>query len=141
MTIFHAASAEVAVSAETAFAYLSDGLRQGEWTLGSWNREQIGDRLFKGKSLFTGTETFVRISADPEQLLVDYEVGTAPDKLFRVNSARAVPGPVVDRPDGTCVIALMKWRLPTEDDEQWRRGCVTFETEIQMIKGRLELGF
>jgi hypothetical protein len=141
MTIFHAASAEVAVSAETAFAYLSDGLRQGEWTLGSWNREQIGEQLFRGTSLFTGAETFVRISADPEHLLVDYEVGTAPDQLFRVNSARAVPGPVVGRPEGTCVIALMKWRLPTEDDEQWRRGCVTFETEIHMIKGRLELGF
>src|SRR5207244_2159160 len=33
--IFHAASAEVAVDAEEAFDYLSDGLRQGEWTLGS----------------------------------------------------------------------------------------------------------
>jgi hypothetical protein len=141
MTIFHAASAEVAVSAETAFAYLSDGLRQGEWTLGSWNREQIGEQLFRGTSLFTGAETFVRITADPEHLLVDYEVGAAPDQLFRVNSARAVPGPAVGRPEGTCVIALMKWRLPTEDDEQWRRGCVTFETEIHMIKGRLELGF
>jgi hypothetical protein len=103
MTIFHAASAEVAVSAETAFAYLSDGLRQGEWTLGSWNREQIGEQLFRGTSLFTGAETFVRITADPEHLLVDYEVGAAPDQLFRVNSARAVPGPAVGRPEGTRV--------------------------------------
>jgi hypothetical protein len=141
MTIFHAASAEVAVSAERAFAYLADGLRQGEWTLGSWNREQIGEQLYKGTSLFTGAETFVHISADAEHLLVDYEVGATPNALFRVNSARAIPGPAVGRPEGTCVIALMKWRLPTEDDEQWRRGCVTFETEIHMIKGRLELGF
>jgi hypothetical protein len=140
-TIFHAASIEVSVPAEEAFAYLSDGLKQGDWTLGSWNREQIGERLFKGTSLFTGAETFVRITAHPEHLLVDYDVGLALDQMLRLNSARAVPGPAVGRAEGTCVIALTKWRQPDEDDTQWRRGCVTFDTEIHMIKGRLELGF
>lgn len=140
-TIFHAASIEVSVPAEAAFAYLSDGLKQGDWTLGSWNRKQIDERLFKGTSLFTGAETFVRITAHPEQLLVDYDVGPALDQMLRLNSARAVPGPLVGRAEGTCVIALTKWRQPDEDDAQWRRGCVTFDTEIHMIKGRLELGF
>src|SRR3954453_479481 len=141
MTIFHGASTELAVSAETAYAYLSDGLKQGQWTLGSWNRERIGDQLFRGTSLFTGADTFVRITAHPEQLLVDYEVGPALDRLLRVNSARVVPGPLVGRPDGTCVLALMKWRLPSMDDAQWRQACVTFDTEIHMIRGRLELSF
>jgi len=139
--LFHAASIEVAVPAETAFAYLSDGLRQGEWTLGSWNRELAGDGLFRGTSLFSGADTFVRITAHPEQLLVDYEVGSAPDRLLRVNSARIVPGPAVGRPGGTCLIALTKWRGPSEDDVGWQRGCSAFDTEIHMIKGRLELGF
>jgi hypothetical protein len=139
--LFHAASIEVAVPAETAFAYLSDGLRQGEWTLGSWNRERIGDQLFTGTSLFTGAVTFVRISAYPEQLLVDYAVGPALDQMFRLNSARAVPGPLVGRTGGTCLIALTKWRLPDEEGAQWQRGCVAFDAEIHMIKGRLELGF
>jgi hypothetical protein len=141
VSLFHAASTEVAVPAEAAFAYLSDGLRQGEWTLGSWNRERTGEQLFRGTSLFDGSETFVRIVAHPEQLLVDYEVGPAPDRLLRVNSARVVPGPLVGRPEGTCVIALTKWRLPTQDDAGWRQACVTFDTEIHMIRGRLELGF
>jgi hypothetical protein len=61
--------------------------------------------------------------------------------MRRLNSARAVPGPVVGRAEGTCLVALSKWRLPDEDDVQWRRGCATFDTEIHMIKGRLELGF
>ena len=139
--IFHAASAEVAVPAETAFAYLSDGLKQGEWTLGSWNREQIGEQLFKGTSLFNGAETFVRITAHPEQLVVDYDVGPAPDRLLRINSARVTPGPAVGRPEGMCVVTLMKWRLPTQDDAAWRQASVTFDTEIHMIRGRLELGF
>ncbi len=139
--VLHAASIEIAVPAETAFAYLSDGIKQGDWTLGSWGREQIGDELFKGTSLFTGGDTFVRITPHPEQLLVDYDVGPALDRMHRVNSARAVPGPLVGRAGGTCVVMLAKWRLPEEDDAEWRRGCATFDTEIHMIKGRLELGF
>ena len=139
--LLHAASIEVAVPAETAFAYLADGLKQSDWTLGSWDREQIGNQLFKGTSLFNGAETFVRITAHPEQLLVDYEVGPALDQMHRVNSARAVAGPLVGRAEGTCVVTLMKWRTASETDEHWRRGCITFDTEIHMIKGRLEIGF
>jgi hypothetical protein len=139
--LFHASSIEIAVPAETVFAYLADGLKQGDWTLGSWNRERIGDDLFKGTSLFSGGDTFVRITAHAEQLLVDYEVGPALDQMLRLNSARVVPGPVVGRPEGTCTVALTKWRHPDEDDAAWRRGCAAFDTEIHMIKGRLELGF
>ena len=139
--LFHAASIEVAVPAETAFAYMSDGLKQGDWTLGSWDREQLAHGLFRGTSLFTGSETYVRITAHAEQLLVDYEVGPSRESLLRLNSARIVPGPAVGRPEGTCLIALTKWRAPGEDDTGWQRGCSAFDTEIHMIKGRLELGF
>ena len=129
------------MAAEAAFAYLSDGLKQGEWTLGSWGRERVSEGLFRGKSLFDGSETYVTISADPGALLIDYFVGPAPDRLLRVNSVRVVPGPLVGRPEGTCVVSLMKWRTPSQDDGAWRRACITFDTEIHMIKGRLELGF
>jgi len=139
--LFHAAAIEIAVPAETAFAYLADGLAQGDWTLGSWNRVQIGDRLFKGTSLFNGADTFVRITAHDEQLLVDYEVGPTLDRMLRLNSARVVPCPLVGRAEGGCLVALTKWRLPDEDDVLWRRGCSAFDTEIHMIKGRLEIGF
>ena len=139
--LFHASSVEVAVPAEEAFAYLSDGLRQGEWALGSWQRERIAADLFRGTSLFDGSDVYVRITSDPRLLLVDYEVGSAPDRMLRVNAARVVPGPLVGRPDGTCVVTLMKWRTPAQNDEQWQRACVTFDTEIHMIRGRLEIGF
>ena len=62
--LFHGSTVVVAVPAETAFAYLSDGLKQSEWALGSWQREKIGEQLFRGTSLFDGSEAFVRISAD-----------------------------------------------------------------------------
>jgi hypothetical protein len=139
--LFHGASIEVAVPAEEAFAYLSDGLKQGDWTLGSWHREQVGDRLFRGTSLFDGSETYVRITTDPDALLVDYEVGPAPERMLRVNAARVVPGPLLGRAAGSCVVTLMKWRSAGQTDEEWRRACVVFDTEIHMIKGRLELRF
>jgi hypothetical protein len=139
--LFHAASAEVSVSAEAAFAYLADGLKQSEWALGSWGREHVGEGLYRGVSLFDGGETYVRLHPDPGAMLVDYEVGPAPERMLRVNSARVVPGPAVGRPEGSCVVTLMKWRTPAQGDEEWRRACVTFDVEISMIKGRLELGF
>jgi hypothetical protein len=139
--VFHGATTVIEVPAETAFAYLSDGLEQSDWALGSWNREQIGDQLFRGTSLFDGSETFVRITADPTWLIVDYAVGPSLEQMPRVNSARIVPGPELGYPAGTCVVTLIKWRTPGQSDEQWQRGCVTFDTEIHMIRGRLELGF
>jgi hypothetical protein len=137
----HTASAEVAVDAPTAFEYLSDGLKQGEWTLGSWHRERLEANLYRGRSLFDGRELYIRIHPDERSLVVDYEVGREPESLLRVNSARTVPGPTIGRPEGTCVVTLMKWRTPDQDDAAWRRSCVTFSTEIHMIKGRLELKF
>lgn len=137
----HAVAVEAHVPAERAFAYLADGIRQSDWALGSWDREQLGPDLFRGTSLFTGEATYVRITATPALLLVDYEVGPAPEALMRVNSARAVPGEALGRDAGTSIVTLMKWRLPGQDDEQWQLACATFDTEIHMIKGRLERGF
>jgi hypothetical protein len=137
----HAATAAVAVPAGTAFAYLADGLKQSEWTLGSWDRERLGDGLFRGTSLFDGSDTYVRLCPDEESLLIDYWVGPSPEHMLRVNSARIVPGPAIGRPEGTCLVTLLKWRMPSQSDEDWARACVTFDTEIHMIKGRLELGF
>jgi hypothetical protein len=137
----HAATVLVAVPAEIAFAYLADGLKQSDWALGSWNREDVGDGLFRGLSLFDGGETYVRLEPDPARLLVDYWVGPAPDRLLRVNSARVVPGPAVGHPEATCLVTLTKWRTPAQPDDDWERACATFDTEVHMIRGRLEVGF
>jgi len=139
--LFYAATLEVTVAAQPAFEYLADGLRQGDWTLGSWNRRALGSGLFAGTSLFDGGDVYVRIHADRERLLVDYEVGPSPERLFRTNSARVVPGEVLGRAPGTCLITLMRWRARDQSNELWRRACASFEAEIHIIKGRLELGF
>lgn len=139
--LLHTASTHVSVAADVAFAYLADGLRQSEWALGSWGREQVGEQLFRGRSLFDGETVYVRISTVPQALLVDYEVGPSLDQLRRVNAARAVPGPLLGWPETTCVVSLMKWRTSAQDDALWARLCAAYDAEIHMIKGRLEVGF
>jgi hypothetical protein len=134
--LFDAATAEIAVPAEAAFEYLADGIRQGEWTLGCWDRERVSLDLFRGRSLYDGAESFVRVLPDPERLLVDFEVGGSPDALVPRISARVRP-----RGDGACVVTLMAWRGPGQDEASWRRTCELHRAEIHLIKGRLELGF
>jgi hypothetical protein len=140
-TLVHATAVEAAIAPEQAFEYPADGLKQSQWALESWDREKIGDGLFRGTSLFTGEAAYVRIAATRALLLVDYEVGPSPDALRRVNSARVVPGAALGRDPQICVVTLMKWRLPGQDDDAWRHACATFDTEIHMIQGRLERGF
>ena len=134
--LFHAATAEVAVPADQAFDYLADGLRQGEWTLGCWDREQIGDDLFRGRSLYDGQETYVRVLPRRELLLVDFEVGAAPEALVPRISVRVRP-----RGERACTVTLMAWRTPDQDDESWERVRDLHRAELHLIKGRLELAF
>ena len=136
----HTATAEVAVDAETAFTFMSDGIKQGQWALGSWERRQVKQGLFVGISQFDYKETYVQISADPVRLLVDYSVGRSPKALLPRNSARIVPGPATKRNEKTCLVTLMTWRLADMADEAWEQLCVTHETEVFIIKGLLERG-
>ncbi len=139
--ICYVAALEVNVPARRAFDYLADGIRQGEWTLGSWNREQLTADLFRGRSLFDGSFTYVRITPDLATLTVDYEIGASPKTLLRLNSARVVPGAAVGRRDEACIISLLKYRGLGQSDTDWERLCAAFATEIHMIKGRLEHEF
>jgi hypothetical protein len=141
LEIFHAASIEIAVPAQTAFDYVSDPMRHGEWTLGAWNRRDLGGGLYGGVSLFSGEEGVLRLDPDPERLIVDCYTGGTPDSLRRAISIRVVDGPSVGRADGTCIVTIMKWRSADDPDENWERVWATHETEVHMIRGRLELGF
>ena len=136
----HTATAEVAVEAATAFTFMSDGIKQGRWALGSLERREVEKRLFVGISLFDAKETWVRISADRERLLVDYFVGRSAEALLLRNSARIMPGPATKRGEKTCLITLMTWRLSDMTDQAWEQLCVTHKTELFMIKGILERG-
>jgi len=136
----HSASILVDRAAEVAFAFMSDGLKQARWALGSWDRRKLADDLFVGTSLFNGRETYVRPVADAAQMVVMYYVGPAPDALQPHNMARVVRGPVVGHGPNTCVVTLMTWRAADTPDERWRLTCVSHKTEMYMIRHLIESG-
>ncbi len=136
----HSASIAVAVSPEAAFAFMADGVKQGNWSFGSWQRSQVGDDLFTGTSLMTGQQSFVRITADPQKLLIDYAVGPAPDQLSPRIMARIIPGDVLGLEPGHCLISLIVWRTADMSDQRWHQLSVSHETEMYLIRHLLESG-
>lgn len=136
----HAASIEVPVDAGRALAFLADGMAQTHWALGSWDRRDLGGGLFVGTSLFDGTELYVRLEAHHELLLVDYSIGPDPADLRRLVEARVVPGDVLGRDPGVCVITLTVWRSTAFTPEAWARTYHAFKTEVHLIRGRLAGG-
>jgi hypothetical protein len=136
----HTASTLVDRPAEVAFAFMSDGLKQTRWALGSWDRRKVGTDLFVGTSLFTGKETYVRLAVDAANFVVLYHVGPSPEALQPRNMARVVPGPAIGRDPGCCVVTLMTWRAADAPDERWRLTCVSHKTEMYMIRHLIESG-
>jgi hypothetical protein len=137
-TICHTSTIQVNVGAKSAFDYLSDGVAQGDWTLGSMERRQIEDDLFSGTSIFSGAELFIKIDADPSRLIIYYHVGLEMDKLQPRNMVRVIPGAVLGKTDDVCLVTLLTWRSDNVDDDKWKLTCVSHETEMFIIKNRLE---
>jgi hypothetical protein len=137
-TICHTSTIQVNVRAKSAFDYLSDGVAQGDWTLGSMERRQIDDDLFSGTSIFSGAELFIKIDTDPSRLIIYYHVGLEMDKLQPRNMVRVIPGSVLGKTDDVCLVTLLTWRSDNVDDDKWKLTCVSHETEMFIIKNRLE---
>lgn len=131
----------VAVGADTAFAFLTDGMNQRFWALGSWDRREVGDGVFVGTSLLDGTELYVRPIPNPALLLVDFETGEDRRSLAHEVEARVVPGSALGHAEETCLVVLTVFRRAAVADAGWEQAWHMFQTEIQMIKGRLERGF
>ena len=136
----HSSSIVVDVEPMQAFNYLSDGVAQGDWALGSMQRKRLEDDLYSGISIFTGDELFIRIDADSDKLIIYYHVGNSLDKLQPRNVVRILPGTVVDKSDECCLVTLLSWRSDSANDDKWKLTCVSHETEMFIIKNRLEAG-
>jgi hypothetical protein len=134
----HSASVEVNVDAQTAFEFMASGMKQTYWTLGSWDRVDLGDNLFSGTSLWDGKTLYIKIKSHPDLLMVDYSVGPDPADLQKLVSTRVVPSEELGKEPGSCVITLTSWRSARASDEAWTRGAHVYKTEMHLIKGRLE---
>src|SRR5438132_6127583 len=106
----HCVTAECAVPARRAYAFLSDGLEVGRWALGSFEARRVGRNLFRGRSLFDGTNVLYRPVGDAARLIVDYHVGTNRQALAPRVMARVVPGEATGRAKGSCRVTLVGGR-------------------------------
>ena len=73
MSLSHCVTAECAVPARRAYAFLSDGLAVGRWALGSFAARQVGRNLFRGRSLFDGSAVLYRPVGDAKADVYCYE--------------------------------------------------------------------
>ena len=136
----HTCTCEVEAPAEAAFRYMSDGIKQGEWTFGSWNRRQIKDNLFVGTSMFDNKQTYIIIETDPERFMVYYYLGADPENLVARNMVRVVPANVVQGEASKCLVTLMAWRSAFMSDLRWKQLCVSHQAQMFIIKARIEGG-
>ena len=134
----HTSSIAVAVPPETAFKIMADGIEQGRWAWGSWQRREVEPGLFVGTSLFDNKETWVRLNVDRARLTVDYDVGRTRDKMQFRNAARVLPGALLGRDPASAVVTLMSWRLAGQSDDAWQQTCTVHEAEMYLIRGILE---
>jgi hypothetical protein len=134
----HTCSCAVDAPARQAFNYMADGIKQGEWTFGSWDRRQVGDQLFVGRSMFDDKETFIRIDADEEHLVIYYGIGEDPEHLQMRNMARIVRGQDLGWEDSRSLVTLLAWRSAFMNDDRWKQLCVSHETQMFIIKARIE---
>jgi hypothetical protein len=136
----HSSSISIGCAAEAAFEIMSTGLKQGQWALGSMNRREVEPGIFHGQSIFTGKGLYVRLNADRERLLVDYEVSADREAMGFRHMSRVIPGPTLKMSADTCVVTLLTWRLATQSDTEWVQLSTVHEAEMFLIKGLLERG-
>lgn len=117
---------------------MSDGLLQGRWAWGSYDRREAAPGLFVGRSVFTGKDTYVRLHVDRARLQVDYDVGPSPEAMQFRNMSRVIPGPILKLEESQCVVTLLSWRLATQTDADWAQFGTIHEAEMFLIKGLLE---
>jgi hypothetical protein len=134
----HSSTIQVNAPTDVAFEYLSDGVAQGDWTLGSMNRRKLGDNLYSGNSIFDDAELFVRIDVDADRLMIYYHVGMDIEDLQPRNVVRIVSGKMLGENEDSCFVTLLSWRSALADDNRWKQLCVSHETEMFIIKNRLE---
>jgi hypothetical protein len=134
----HTSSIAVARPAEIVFEIMADGLAQGQWAWGSFDRREIEPGLFVGRSVFDGEETFVRLDVDRARLIVDYDVGRSRETMQFRNMSRVIPGDLLGLGAEKAVVTLMSWRIASQSDAAWEQiGCI-HEAEMFLIRGLLE---
>ncbi|MBM3533048.1 MAG: hypothetical protein FJX60_08450 [Alphaproteobacteria bacterium] len=138
MTDIHAVSIELAVTAERAFAFMSDPKAMDRWSFGTWKIVLHEGGLVEGSSIFDGSVTWVRIDADKQRGVIDYHLGKEPSALTPRIMARVIPGDRLDIGAEKCVLSMIAWRTKSMPEERWKRLVASHEFEVFLLKSLIE---
>jgi hypothetical protein len=136
----HMTSIPVSVPNDFALSRLSCAEFVGGWALGSMGLQPVAPGVWRGRSLFDGSEAHVEIHASAELGIIDYSVGTEAQRSPRIY-IRVTPGVVIGLEPDCCLVALHALRSATASDDRWARTCAAHEAEILLIKAQLERAF
>ena len=134
-------TAVIGKPAGEVFAFMADPHRLDLWSFGTWRVEVADDGLVKGTAIYDGSHTYVRIDAQPDRLLVDYAVGSAPDALSPRIYARVTPGDILGIDPGHAMLSIVALRTAGMDNERWQGLTNAHAFEAGLIKAILESGF
>lgn len=129
----HKVEARMSVSADTAFAYLSDAHNLVHWTFGAMRPLEVHRDRCRSRSLLTGAMLDIAIAALPEERAVEFR-SWHQDRAHAL-IIRAIVTPSDER---MCTICLEVLRPPDLEDEEWRLTCLAHELEIHILRNRLE---
>ena len=140
------------MSADTAFARIQrpadevlDFIAKPEnlslWSFGTWSVEIDDTGLISGKSIKDGAPILVRIRPHPDQLLVDYLIGTSPDALQPRIFIRVLPGSVMGGSDDECALMMTALRSDGMEDDRWAGLKATHAFEVSLLKSAIETGY
>lgn len=135
----HIASVVIDAPLEQVAAFVASPQNLDQWTFGTWEIEDVGDGITKGKSLFDGGEVYVKIECDPKFHMVHYLLSATKQGPFTPRiSARVLPGPTMGLGADQSVFSLMAWRHADMDDFRWHKLTSCHETEVLLVKARIE---
>jgi hypothetical protein len=126
------------VGADVAYRFLADPEKLGTWALGCWEARLVDEDEVRGRSLFDGTQTTVRLARAEEARLVDFAVGGHGEEPVPRISARVIPGDVLGRAQGQCLVTLLAYRTAEMTPERWSRLEETHDAEVLLLKARIE---
>lgn len=129
---------DVTAPAKFAFAYLADPSKVGEWALGAFNARPVAGDVYAGTSLLDGSVVVYRVDADARRGVIDYLVGADAETLVMRISTRVVPGEILGRGAGTCVVSMSAWRPADFDERRWSRLKAFHDAEIHILRERIE---
>lgn len=135
--LVHTTAALVSVPAPFAFARLSRADFVGGWSLGSMGLAEVAPGVFRGTSMFDGSDAHVDIRPHPDLGMIDFGVGTLENRVPRI-FVRVTPGPLLGHGEGVCLVSMTALRPASAEAGRWARTCITHEAEILLIKAQLE---